>query len=187
MSLKKANIIQSDKDMSFEVSNEDTILHFNVEDDQQRQKWVSALEAAKNEELKTENDKMEEYQCYHDVAVQKHPTSQINAIPSGKDCIGGNNNHDNENSVATNEFDIVLDYSMRLASSRYKMKDSGVEVEVEVSGVDVEAEISGVEVEVLSREDGKENSAARKDTAMQQFCEKRKLKDYESLEFKRKK
>lgn len=47
MILKKAKIQQYKDDMSkFKVSNEDTALHFYVENDQEREKWICALEKA---------------------------------------------------------------------------------------------------------------------------------------------
>ena len=46
MIIRKADIQQNEDGVSFSVSNDDTTFHFSAVNDQERQKWISALEAA---------------------------------------------------------------------------------------------------------------------------------------------
>lgn len=86
INLANAHIQQNDDGVSFVVSNGgNQTFHLRAANDQERQKWISALETAKNKAPRP----------YHQGGAQQHPSSYINGIPSGKVGGGGGSSSSN--------------------------------------------------------------------------------------------
>lgn len=118
MILRKADIQQNEDGVSFSVSNDDTTFHFSAVNDQERQKWISALEAAasSNADGDLSDDERNELDINLD-KMMKRAIKNLKSTSHQQSSMSGGDDEDNAAEIS------LLNIGFRVSNDKKLVED----------------------------------------------------------------